>query len=140
MVSLVGCGLIVYKILRCFSDRTYLLFLPLLSVLYLIKMSIHGEYLVDGAVGVALMPLVLSVLLKVRKTGSVAGHEVASTPLLRGQAGLLSVCYAFLYALLALPHYKASRQRLAAPACLVPTLFIYLFNGWLGVPVSLPDG
>ena len=32
----------VYRILRCFSDKTYLLFLSLLPVLYLVKMSIHG--------------------------------------------------------------------------------------------------
>ena len=49
-VLLVGCGFMVYRILRCFSDKTYLLFLSLLPVLYLVKMSIHGEYLVgrDG--------------------------------------------------------------------------------------------
>ena len=54
-VLLVGCGFMVYRILRCFSDKTYLLFLSLLPVLYLVKMSIHGEYLVDGTVGVVLM-------------------------------------------------------------------------------------
>ena len=43
-VLLVGCGFMVYRILRCFSDKTYLLFLSLLPVLYLVKMSIHGEY------------------------------------------------------------------------------------------------
>lgn len=41
-VLLVGCGFMVYRILRCFSDKTYLLFLSLLPVLYLVKMSIHG--------------------------------------------------------------------------------------------------
>ena len=65
-VLLVGCGFMVYRILRCFSDKTYLLFLSLLPVLYLVKMSIHGEYLVDGTVGVVLMLLALSVSLKVR--------------------------------------------------------------------------
>lgn len=52
----------------------------------------------------------------------------------------LSVCYAFLYTLLALLRYKTSRQRLAASACLIPALFIYLFSGWLGIPVPLSDG
>ena len=69
-VLLVGCGFMVYRILRCFSDKTYLLFLSLLPVLYLVKMSIHGEYLVDGTVGVVLMLLALSVSLKVRRAGS----------------------------------------------------------------------
>ena len=57
-----------------------------------------------------------------------------------GLTGLLSVCYAFLYTLLALLRYKTSRQRLAAAACLIPALFIYLFSGWLGIPVPLSDG
>ena len=35
-VLLVGCGFMVYRILRCFSDKTYLLFLSLLPVLYLV--------------------------------------------------------------------------------------------------------
>ena len=47
-VLLVGCGFMVYRILRCFSDKTYLLFLSLLPVLYLVKMSIHGEYFYVG--------------------------------------------------------------------------------------------
>lgn len=62
-----------------FSDKTYLLFLSLLPVLYLVKMSIHGEYLVDGTVGVVLMLLALSVSLKVRRAGSIAGYGIAST-------------------------------------------------------------
>lgn len=78
-VLLVGCGFMVYRILRCFSDKTYLLFLSLLPVLYLVKMSIHGEYLVDGTVGVVLMLLALSVSLKVRRAGSIAGYGIAST-------------------------------------------------------------
>ena len=139
-VLLVGCGFMVYRILRCFSDKTYLLFLSLLPVLYLVKMSIHGEYLVDGTVGVVLMLLALSVSLKVRRAGSIAGYGIASTLFLCGLTGLLSVCYAFLYTLLALLRYKTSRQRLAASACLIPALFIYLFSGWLGIPVPLSDG
>ena len=139
-VLLVGCGFMVYRILRCFSDKTYLLFLSLLPVLYLVKMSIHGEYLVDGTVGVVLMLLALSVSLKVRRAGSIAGYGIASTLFLCGLTGLLSVCYAFLYTLLALLRYKTSRQRLAAAACLIPALFIYLFSGWLGIPVPLSDG
>ena len=78
-VLLVGCGFMVYRILRCFSDKTYLLFLSLLPVLYLVKMSIHGEYLVDGTVGVVLMLLALSLSLKVRRAGSIAGYGIAST-------------------------------------------------------------
>lgn len=139
-VLLVGCGFMVYRILRCFSDKTYLLFLSLLPVLYLVKMSIHGEYLVDGTVGVVLMLLALSVSLKVRRAGSIAEYGIASTLFLCGLTGLLSVCYAFLYTLLALLRYKTSRQRLAAAACLIPALFIYLFSGWLGIPVPLSDG
>ena len=137
-VLLVGCGFM--GILRCFSDKTYLLFLSLLPVLYLVKMSIHGEYLVDGTVGVVLMLLALSVSLKVRRAGSIAEYGIASTLFLCGLTGLLSVCYAFLYTLLALLRYKTSRQRLAAAACLIPALFIYLFSGWLGIPVPLSDG
>ena len=29
---------------------------------------------------------------------------------------------------------------MAASACLIPALFIYLFSGWLGIPVPLSDG
>ena len=84
--------------------------------------------------------LALSVSLKVRRAGSIAGYGIASTLFLCGLTGLLSVCYAFLYTLLALLRYKTSRQRLAAAACLIPALFIYLFSGWLGIPVPLSDG
>ena len=47
-------------------------------------MSIHGEYLVDGTVGVVLMLLALSVSLKVRRAGSIAGYGIASTLFLCG--------------------------------------------------------
>lgn len=83
-VLLVGCGFMVYRILRCFSDKTYLLSFLYCPVLYLVKMSIHGEYLVDGTVGVVLMLLALSVSLKVRRAGSIAEYGIASTLFLCG--------------------------------------------------------
>ena len=86
------------------------------------------------------MLLALSVSLKVRRRFYCRIRNCLYTFFYVGLTGLLSVCYAFLYTLLALLRYKTSRQRLAASACLIPALFIYLFSGWLGIPVPLSDG
>ena len=89
-------------------------------------MSIHGEYLVDRTVGVVLMLLALSVSLKVRRAGSIAGYGIASTLFLCGLTGLLSVCYAFLYTLLALLRYKNVAAKIGRRCLLDPSAF-YLF-------------
>lgn len=139
-VLLVGGGLMIDKLLRGFSDKGYLSFLSLLPVLYLLKMSVHGEYLVDGTVGIVLMLLALLPSLNIRRVRFIIGYGLFSTLFLCGLTGLLSVYYAFLYTLLALLRYPTPRQRWAAAACLIPAVFIYLFSGWLDIPVPLHEG
>lgn len=139
-ILLVGCGIVIHQLLRRFSNRGYLLFLSLLPVLYLAKMSIHGEYLVDGTVGVLLMLLALLFSIKVRRESFIAGYGIASTLILCWLTGILSVYYALLYTLFGLLGYKTFRLRLAAATCLLPALFIGLFSGWLDIPVPLYDG
>ncbi|WP_297903290.1 DUF6057 family protein [uncultured Parabacteroides sp.] len=139
---LVGCGFMIYRLLRCFSDKGYLLFLSLPPVLYLVKMSIHGEYLVDGTVGIFLMLLTLLFAFSTQHKHpmSIAGYGIISTFVLTWLAGLLSVCYAVLYTLFALFAYKTSREKWAAATCLLPVLFICLFSGRLNIPVPLYEG
>ncbi len=137
---LIACGIVIYRSLRRFSDRGYLLLLSLLPILYLLDMTVHGEYLVDGTVGVLLMLVALLFQARIRRWGVIAGYGIVSTCLLGGLAGILSVYYALLYTLFGLMGYTTTRQRLAAATCLLPALFIGLFSGWLGIPVPLYDG
>ena len=139
-VLLVSSGLMIDKLLCGFSDKSYLSFLSLLPVLYLLKMSVHGEYLVDGTVGIVLMLLALLLSLNIRRVRFIIGYGLFSTLFLCGLTGLLSVYYAFLYTLLAFFRYPTLRQRWAAAACLIPAVFIYLFSGWLDIPVPLREG
>ena len=78
-VLLVGCGFMVYRILRCFSDKTYLLFLSLLPVLYLVKMSIRWGVFGgrDGWRGFDAFSIVG--LAKGAAAGSIAEYGIAST-------------------------------------------------------------
>lgn len=137
---LVGCGATIHRLLRCFSDKAYLLLLALLPVLYLLKMSIHGEYLIDGTVGALCMLVALWLSLKIRREGLIAGYGIVSTLFLCGLAGLLSVCYAFLFTWFALLRYHTTRQRLAAAISLIPAFLIFWFSGWLDIPVPLYEG
>lgn len=139
-VLLVGCGLMIDKLLRSFSNKSYLSILSLLPVLYLLKMSVHGEYLVDGTVGIFWMLLALLPSLKIRRVRFIIGYGLVSTLLVFGLTGLLSVGYALLYTLLALLRYPTSRQRGAAATCLILAMLIYLFSGWLDIPVPLREG
>ena len=139
-VLLVSSGLMIDKLLCGFSDKSYLSFLSLLPILYLLKMSVHGEYLVDGTVGIVLMLLALLLSLNIRRVRFIIGYGLFSTLFLCGLTGLLSVYYAFLYTLLAFFRYPTLRQRWAAAACLIPAVFIYLFSGWLDIPVPLHEG
>ncbi len=139
-VLLVSSGMMIDKLLRSFSDKSYLSFLSLLPVLYLLKMSVHGEYLVDGTVGIVLMLLALLSSLNIRRVRFIIGYGLFSTLFLCGLTGLLSVYFAFLYTLFALLRYPTLRQRWAATACLIPAVFIYLFSGWLDIPVPLYEG
>ena len=78
-VLLVSSGLMIDKLLCGFSGKSYLSFLSLLPVLYLLKMSVHGEYLVDGTVGIVLMLLALLLSLNIRRVRFIIGYGLFST-------------------------------------------------------------
>ena len=100
-----------------------------------------GEYLwTDGWRGFDAFSFV-GLLLKVRRAGSIAGYGIASSTLFFMWADWASFgLLRFLYTLLALLRYKNVAAKIGRRCLLDPSTFIYLFSGWLGIPVPLSDG
>ena len=108
-VLLVSSGLMIDKLLCGFSGKSYLSFLSLLPVLYLLKMSVHGEYLVDGTVGIVLMLLALLLSLNIRRVRFIIGYGLFYALFMRVDRTSFGLLRIFIYAacLLSLPNTAA---------------------------------
>ncbi len=137
---LLGIGFSVYKLLQGIKDKGYHLLLALFPILILLKMSIRGNYLVDGTVALFVMMWALLPLLRLRRGKTIALYGVLSTLILFYLTGLLAICHTVIYVFMAAMLYPKNSQRMHALWCLIPATLFYIFSRQLHIPVSLSEG
>ena len=136
---LVSCGWFVCHFLRKFSEERYMRFLSLVPVVYLLKMIVLGDFLIDGLLGAFLLLGALCFLPQSHKSIFWAGYGLCMVVSLFFLAGLVSVYYALLYVLFSFFFYSKN-QGLASLPCGIVAIFICLYSDQLGVPVPLCEG
>lgn len=139
-ILIVGCGLSLYQLLQKIKPAGYHLILAVFPLLLLLKMSIRSNYLVDGTIGLFLMHLTLLPLTCINRQKTIALYGILSTILIFLFTGLLAICYAIIYMLIATVLYPTCKQRLQGMWCLIPAVVFLLLYESFNIPVSLLEG
>lgn len=140
MILIIGCGLCLYHLLQKIKPAGYHLILAVFPLLLLLKMSIRSNYLIDGTIGLFILHLALLPLTRINRSKTIALYGILSTILMFLFTGLLAICYAVIYTLMAGLLYPTHKQRLQGSWSLIPAAIFLLFYQSFDIPVSLLEG